>query len=174
MNKIENLRDLYIQQGRELFNSGAQQLAELPKIEMQVHSPQLRKIINRQILKIQNQQVRLAQALKRINASPEGEKCLATESILKVAQFHINRASDPSVRDAGIIVHMQYLVHLEVAGFGSAKSFAREIGQEESANTFMEVLHEERDLDSQYSELADLEINRLATMTSELDKHELR
>ena len=164
MNRIENLRDLFIQQGRELYNSTVQQMEELPRIEQQAVSTELKRIITRQINKVQNQQVRLAEALRKINASPDGERCIATESILKQIHSNINRCPDDSVRDAGIINQLQTLIHRKLAGYGTTTSYAREIGQEYSARTLHEALVEERELDVELSSLAEEQITRTANM----------
>ena len=168
MNRIENLRDLFIQQGRELYNATAQQIEELPRIEKQASSAELKRIIGRQVNKAQNQQVRLAEALQKINASPDGERCVATETILRQSQASINRSLEPAVRDASIITHMQSLIHRKLAGFGSTTSFAREIGQEQSARTLHEALLEEKELDKELSDLAEEQVNRQANLAIEV------
>ena len=173
MNKIVNLRDLYIQQSRELYNATAREISELPKLEAESTSTELKGIITRQILKSMNQQVRLAEAMKEINASPDGESCMLTENILKQAQKNASRAADHSVRDAGIITSMQQLVHRKLAGFGTTSSFAREIGQEQSARTLHEALIEAWEIDSALSELAEEVINKLAKTTLEEEEKQI-
>jgi len=167
MKKIVNLRDLYIQQSRELYNATEREISELPKLESQSTSQQLKAIITKQILKSMNQQVRIAEAMKDINASPEGEICLITESILEHAHNNTSRAADSAVRDAGIITSMQHLIHRKLAGFGSTCSFAREIGQEHSARTLHEALIEAWEIDNALSELAEVVINKLAKVSLE-------
>jgi ferritin-like metal-binding protein YciE len=162
LNRIDNLRDLFLQQGRELYSSTLQELAELPKIEKQVSSPVLKKLINKKIMRIQNEQVKLAEVLKEINASPDGNGAYATESILKMMQSQINRCTDSAARDAGVILNLQRLIHWKLAGLGTTSAFAAEIGQEKGAGTLLDVLQEAKELDRELSQLARGEINRQA------------
>ena len=165
MMKLENLRDLFIQHGRELYDCNEQEIAELPKILNEVSSPQLRKILERQLNKAENQRVRMREAFLKINSNPAGEECVPTRSILKQVHDRIEKSQQENVKDAGIIAGIQILNHRKISGLGSAISFAREIGQEESARSFHEALLEEKEIDKELSELAEKEINRRARLS---------
>ena len=162
MNKISNLRDLFIEQGRELYNSNYQEIVELPDIERQVTSLELKKIIHKQYIKAQYQQFRIKDLFEKINASPDGEKCEITESIIKKTLSQIRRSTVASVRDAGIISLIQMLNHRKIAGLGSLTAYAREIDQEQSAKSLHEALVDEKEIDEELSELAENEINKMA------------
>jgi ferritin-like metal-binding protein YciE len=159
---MENLKDLLIEQGRELYDASRQEQKELPKIQQQVTNPKLRNVIARQLDTARTQTQRLQDAFRKLNASPEGEKNECAQSILKQAKSLIDRSRDAEIRDAAIVNTIQRLNHTKVASFGSLASYAREIGQEDLARMFHESAASEKDFDRELTQLAEKEINRNA------------
>lgn len=160
--KIENLRDLFIEQGRELYDASKQEQKELPNIQKKVSNQQLIQVIDRQLNAAKNQNSQLQQAFKKLNVSPEGEKNQCFQSIFKQTKSLIDRCKDPAVCDAAIVNSIQQLNHNKITGFGSLSSYAKEIGQEEISSSLHETLDEEKAIDNELSELAENEINKKA------------
>lgn len=165
VNEIKNLEDLFITQGRELYNATLQEQKELSSIRDYVENDQLKSILNRQLYSSKDQSRYLHEALKELNVSPEGEKDDLCKTIFNKTKKLIERSKDPKVRDAAIISSIQHLNHHKISAFGSLNAFAKEIGKDKLANTFHKTLQEEKDIDSQLSSLAEMEINRKALLT---------
>ncbi|ELR69517.1 Hypothetical protein C900_05049 [Fulvivirga imtechensis AK7] len=160
--KLENLKDLFLEQGRELYDAAKQEQKELPGIQKQVTNQQLRKIIDRQ-LDVANTEIRyLDEAFKKLNASAQGEKNHCCESIIKQTKSLIDRSKDAEVRDAVIVNSIQRLNHNKITGFGSLTSYAKEIGHKEIADSLHKALEQEKGIDQDLSNLAEKEINRKA------------
>lgn len=168
MSKIKNLKDLFIEQGRELQNSYEQELKELPKIEKKAGSTKLKSIINKHVQATKNQQDRLNKTFSRLNVSSNGNKNLATETILKEANRRINESENIEVCDACIIGSLQQLGHNRVADLGTLSAYAEEIGQETSAKLLHESFQEEKRLGRELIDLAKSDINKKAVQTTAL------
>jgi ferritin-like metal-binding protein YciE len=74
----------------------------------------------------------------------------------------IKQHADPDVRDAGLITAAQKVEHYEMAGYGSARTFARLLGEKDAANLLQQTLDEEGDTDKKLTALAERDINRHA------------
>lgn len=61
--------------------------------------------------------------------------------------------------EAALIAAVQYIEHYEIAGYGAVRSFARQLGDDESANLLQQTLNEEAHMDRLLSELAEYEVN---------------
>jgi len=163
--KIKNLKDLLIEETRELYLSNKQELKELSNIEKVATSADLKKFINKQIVASVAQQEKLDEVLKKLNYVVKRGKSETTKSILNLAQQRIKQSSEPSVRDAGIVNSLQYLSHRKIAGFGSGAAYANQIGQKETAKIFHTALKEEKKIDAQLSKLAERELNKKASIS---------
>jgi ferritin-like metal-binding protein YciE len=160
--KIENLRDLFIEQGRELYDASRLEQLELPGVQKHATNPKLKKVIDQQLnnSKIQGKQLR--EILDNMDVIPEGEKNECCHSIFKQTKSIIDRSKDSRVRDSAIINSLQRLNHNNITGFGSLASYARDIGHEEFANSLHNLMNEEKAIDNQLSDLAEKEINKKA------------
>lgn len=158
-NKITNLKDLLIEEGRDLYSSTQQELKELPKLENSINSPKLKELIKKQIKVSQDQQKNLKDAFHQLNSTFEAGICRTTESILNRTHDIIKHSTEKEVSDAGIINSLQQLSHRKIAGFGSSAAYAKQIGQKEAAKAFHAALEHEKEIDAQLSELAVGEIN---------------
>lgn len=162
MNKIGSLKDLFIEQGRELYDASRQEQKELPSLRQQARNSDLKKIIDRQITTARDQSERIEKAFKKLNVNPEGVKNSCCESMIKRAQELAGQSATDEVRDAAIINSIQRLNHNKITGFGSLTAYAREIDQPEIASSLHKSLEEERGIDKDLSRLAEKEINKKA------------
>lgn len=162
--QIETLRDLFIEQGRELYDVTGQEQVELPLIKRQVSNPQLRKLLDRQLSTVKNQRIRVQEALKKLETTPEGEKNVCCQAVFKQTKNLIDRSKNPRVRDAVILNSIQRLNHTKITGLGSLTAYAREIGQPEIASAIHETLDEEKAIDRELSRLAESDVNKKAVL----------
>lgn len=166
MKRIENLRDLLVEEGRVLYDANRQEQKELKALEMQASTFGLKKLIKEQAQQAENQQQHLREAFHHLQENCEGGKCEATQIILNRAQQLIDQSKGAEVRDAGIISSLQQLNHHKIASLGNSASHAREIGQEEAAKIFHDALEQEKEIDRKLSTLAQLDINKKAVVSA--------
>lgn len=160
--KIENLKDLFIEQGRELYNASRQEEKELPNIQKASTNSRLSLLIDRKINLSKEQKDRLHQVFNKLGQRPEGETSECCKAVLKQANSLIARSTDPEIKDAAIITAVQRLNHAKITGLGTLTSYAKEIGENEIANSLHEALVQEKVIDSELSELAEQRINKSA------------
>ena len=158
MKQIENLRDLLIEQGRELQSAEKQQLTDLPMIEKQASSRALKKIINKQIDKTKNQQIRIKQVFQKLNASLEGQQSEPYNALVNFCFNLIEDCTDYDIRDVAIINGIQHINRHKIAGYGTIAAYAEEIGNQDAASLLHESLKDEKSI---YCELRDLAINEV-------------
>ena len=162
MKKIENLNDLFIEQGHELFDIFNQEQKDLISIQKQASSRELKRVIDRQLAGVNYQVRRMEEILVKVEAGPSGEKSECCRAIFKQTRDLIKRSLDNEVRDASIISSLQMLNHYKIAGLGSMAAYARELGQHDIATFFHETLSEENAIDRELSNLAEHGINKKA------------
>jgi ferritin-like metal-binding protein YciE len=153
--KIDNLQELFVEQLRDLYD-GEQQITEaLPKLIEKASNPQLKSAL-KEHLEITRQQItRLEQIFKGMNEKPTGESCKGMKGVIKEGDDVVSKANDPAVRDASIITSAQRVEHYEMAGYGTVKTYARQLGKPEYARILDQILSEEKEADEKLSQIAD-------------------
>jgi ferritin-like metal-binding protein YciE len=65
----------------------------------------------------------------------------------------------PEIKDALLISAAQRVEHYEIAGYGSARTFAELLGEEEAAHLLQQTLDEEAETDQKLTKLAESAVN---------------
>lgn len=152
---VNSLQELYSKQLSDLYSAEQQILKALPKMIDATQSEELRDALNEHLNVTKNQVSRLDKIFDQMGESPENEKCKGMEGVLAEGNDLLKELEDEDVRDAGIIASAQRVEHYEIAGYGTARTFATLLGQEEAAELLEETLQEEKDADEKLSEIAE-------------------
>ena len=70
---------------------------------------------------------------EELGESPKGHKCKGMEGLIREGRDLIAQEADAAVRDAGLIGAAQRIEHYEIAGYGTARTFAERLGMDEAA-----------------------------------------
>ena len=162
MGQLANLRDLMLEQARELYSAEQKQLKELPVLQQKVTSPALKDAIMRHIETTREQVNRLKTVFIKLNESPLGEESECMDSLFEETWELLERSSDPQVLEAGLITAIQHINHYEIAGYGTTCSFARTLGLDEVAGLLHKTLQEEKEMDQQLTRIAETVVNTKA------------
>jgi len=156
------MEDLLIHELKDLFNAENQLVKSLPKMAKAASSPELQKAIEDHLEETKNQVQRLEQIFDQLDTSHRGKKCKAMEGLLQEGKEIVAEDAEPSVKDAAIIAAAQRVEHYEIAGYGTAKAFAKILGNEAVAELLNQTLEEEKAADMKLNELAQSSINMQA------------
>ena len=102
---------------------------------------------------------RLERAFRSIGAKPKRGVSAPVASIIAEGERLLKRKVDPDVRDAWLIANAQKAEHLEIAGYGTARTFAQTLGYTFAAQLLQETLEEERSTDEKLTRLAERFVN---------------
>jgi ferritin-like metal-binding protein YciE len=164
---IETLRELYIQELRDLYSAENQIIKALPKMKKAAKNRRLASAFNQHLEQTRRQAKRLEQILAGHDESTSGPKCKGMEGVLKEGDEMISDVKEPDVRDAGLISAAQRVEHYEIAGYGCARTYARLLGDSKGVRLLTTTLREESDTDKKLTKLADSVINLQAKRKSE-------
>ncbi len=157
--KLESLQELYVEELKDLYNAEQQLLGALPKMAKAACAPTLRSAFEHHLEQTRGHIERLDRIFEGMDSDPKGKKCKAMEGLIQEGKDLINGDGASSVRDAALIAAAQRVEHYEMAGYGCVRTYARLLGDEESANLLQMTLDEEADADEKLTELAESSIN---------------
>ena len=156
-----SLRELYVDELKDLYSAETQMVKALPKLAKAASNPQLRHAFEEHLRQTSDQVTRLEQIFEALDEKPTGKKCLGMEGLVKEGSETIGEDYEAAVKDAALIGAAQRVEHYEIAGYGTVRAFAELLGESEHVSLLEETLAEEKAADVKLSELAD-EINSQA------------
>lgn len=166
---LKSIRDLYIEELKDLYNAENQLLKALPKMAKAASNEELAQAFTDHLAETEGQVERLEQIFQGLGVSPKGKKCKAMEGLVEEGKEVIEEKGEPMVKDAALIAAAQRVEHYEMAGYGCVRTYARLLGEEEAADLLQETLDEEGNADKKLNDLAESVINLEALESSEED-----
>ncbi len=157
--KIENLEDLLLEQANDLYSAKQLQLKALPQLKEYVTSKILRKNIENQIKQTEAQIIRFEEFFNQPVHPHENLEGQCMKSLIQEGNELVELCENEKVRDAAIITAIQHMNHYNIAGFGTAYSYAKELNHSRDARILKDLLENEKDFDELLTELAVKKIN---------------
>lgn len=165
--KLESLRELLVDELKDLYSAENQLVKALPKMAKAAASPELKAAFEEHLEETKGQVDRLVTIFEQLEGSPKGKKCKAMEGLIEEGSDVIDAEGDDSVKDAALICAAQKVEHYEMAGYGCARTFATLLGLDEVADLLQTTLDEEGTADKKLTELAETVINVEAATAEE-------
>lgn len=156
---MDSLRDLYVEQLRDLYSAENQILKALPMMAERASNPELKAAFQEHERVTTDQVKRLETIFDGLGEKPSGHHCKGMEGLLKEGQEMIKEKGDPSTIDAGLIAAAQRVEHYEIAGYGCVRTYADRLGMTDHARTLQQTLDEEGQTDHRLTALAERIIN---------------
>ncbi len=158
--KLDSLEKLYIHELKDLYSAEKQMLKAMPKLVDAITDDELKKAMSSHRKQTERQVTRLETILKGLDAKPGGHKCKGMEGLLEEASDALSSdVTDKHVRDAAIVAATQRIEHYEIAGYGTARTYAEKLGHYDAADLLQETLDEEAHTDQHLSRLATRRLN---------------
>lgn len=169
--KVGELRDLFLEELKDLYNAEQQLTKALPKMAAAATSGDLRSAFQQHLKETQGHVDRLDRIVRSLGSSPQGKKCKGMEGLVQEGAELIGEDMDDNVKDAGLIGAAQRVEHYEMAGYGTARAFAEQLAETEAARLLQQTLDEEERADMKLTEIAE-RVNMQASDASSREQHD--
>ena len=152
--KLENLEQLFLQELRDLYDAENQITEALPKMIEKAHYAQLKNALQEHLDVTRTQIQRLEQVFNILGEDTSGKTCRGMKGLIKEGDEIISAGGDDATIDAGIISAAQRVEHYEMAGYGTVRTYAELLGQQQVATLLQQTLDEEKEADETLTEIA--------------------
>ena len=156
---LDTMQELLCEELRDLYNAEQQLVKALPKMASAVSTPSLQDALQDHLVETEGHVRRLEQIFEVLDHKAAGKKCKGMEGLIEENKEMLEEDAEPEVLDAGLIVGCQKVEHYEIAGYGSVVTFAKLLGDQESARLLAQTLNEEERTDKLLSQIAESSIN---------------
>jgi ferritin-like metal-binding protein YciE len=164
---MDSLRDLYVDELKDLYNAENQLVKALPKMAEKASAPELKRAFRDHLAQTRGHVVRLEKIFKGLGEKPAGKTCKAMKGLVEEGKEIIDEDGDDSVLDAALIGAAQRVEHYEMAGYGVVRTFASLLGDNNAVETLQRTLNEEGEADKKLTALAESIINVEASEAKE-------
>ena len=169
---LATLQDLYRTELDDLYDAEQQIVAALPKLSAAAASSDLKAAFDKHLERSRIHIERLDVIFKKLGATRSGVRSAAMETLIREGDKRIQLATDPDTRDAALIAAAQHVEHYEMAGYGCARTYARQLNDEHAADLLQQTLDEEGSADHELTHIAEMGINQAARQGQTLDSQE--
>ena len=150
----QGLKELYVQELKDLYNAENQLVKALPKLAKAAASDELRKGFEEHLEQTKEHVARLEEIFERLGESPKGKKCAGMEGLVEEGSEVMKEDFEGAVLDSALIGAAQRVEHYEIAAYGTLIAFAETLGESDHVSLLEATLSEEKETDEKLTELA--------------------
>jgi ferritin-like metal-binding protein YciE len=153
--KHNELKGLYIEELRDLYDAENRLLKALPKLAEAASSDKLRAGFEEHLEQTRGHVGRLEEILEELDVKPTGKKCAGMTGLVKEGQEIMDEDFSAEVKDAALISAAQRVEHYEIAAYGCVSAWAQLLGESEANALLEKTLEEEKETDQKLTELSE-------------------
>ena len=166
MAQINDLTSLALAGIQDLYDAENKAVQNYPQFIEAATSPELKQAFQEHMEQSRQQAQRLEQIAQKMGISPQGQECVAIQGLIQDAQKHVQMVARGPVLDAALIGAAQKVEHLEIAAYGTARSLAQQIGDQEAVGLLEQTLQEEKQTDEKLTRIAESMVNQQAAASA--------
>jgi ferritin-like metal-binding protein YciE len=148
------LKELYVDELKDIYNAENQLVKALPKMAKAATSDELRTGFEEHLEQTRGHVERLERIFKALGEKPSGKKCKGMEGLVAEGQEMMHEDFEDDLMDAALISVAQRVEHYEIAAYGTVRTYAELLGEDEAVTLLEQTLEEEKETDQKLSELA--------------------
>ena len=152
---IEDLRSLYVAHLKKALDMEQQITKALPTMIEKSTDPQLANAFRTHLEETKGHVSKVESLLRDASGESSTSTCKAISALITEAQDGIKDAGDESIRDITLIAAGQEVEHHEMAVYGTLRSWAELLGNDQAASTLESILEEEKHADKLLSQISD-------------------
>jgi ferritin-like metal-binding protein YciE len=154
MAHLKSLEDLFIENVRRAYDAEKRLLKALPKFRDSANSEELKHAFQTHFEETEVHVDRLDQVFEWFGRELKALTCGSIKAILNDGKYVLDLDMDPDLRDAAIIAAAQEAEHLEIALYGTLRTWALALGKKEAMQALELTLEEEKAADALLTNVA--------------------
>ena len=166
---MNTLRETFIEQLGDIYDAEKQLTKALPKMAKAAGNEDLKDGFEKHLEETENHINRLNQVFEAIGEKAKGKTCKAMKGLIEEGEELIKEEAG----DAALIAAAQKVEHYEIATYGSLKSWAEHLGEDDAVELLERTLEEEKATDEKLTQVAEEAVNEQENEEEE-EEHEKR
>lgn len=161
--KVKNLEELFLDEIRDLYDAEKQLVRALPKMAKAASDEELQEAITEHLAQTKEQVSRLEQVFELVGQKARGKACKGMKGLIEEGQEVMDEDMEEVLHDMALIGAAQRVEHYEMAGYGTARTFAQSLGLQEAVSLLQTTLEEEGEADKLLTSISERLIKNVET-----------
>jgi ferritin-like metal-binding protein YciE len=150
----ESLKELLVEELKDLYDAEKQLLKALPKMAKAAYDDELKAGFTEHLEETKEHVARLERVFKLLDEPAKSKTCPAMKGLIEEGNEALEEKEASSVRDAQLIGSAQRIEHYEMAAYGTVRTLAETLGEDEVAEILQMTLDEEGEADKKLTAAA--------------------
>jgi len=150
----ESLKKLLIEELQDLYDAEKRLVKAIPKMAKAAQDKGLKAGLTGHLEDTKEHVARLEQVFKLLGEKAKAKPCPAMKGLIEEGSEALEEKDASAVRDAQIIGSAQRIEHYEMAAYGTARSLAETLGEDEVAELLQTTLDEEGAADEKLTKVS--------------------
>ena len=152
--KIDTFNALLEQELQDIYDAEKRLVKALPKMAKGASSDELRSAIEEHLEVTKGHVQRLEQVFESFGMPAKGKTCAGMKGLIEEGEEILEKDAKETLKDAAIIGAAQRVEHYEMAAYGTARTLAERLGNDEAASLLQETLDEEKEADKKLTQVS--------------------
>jgi len=157
--KVQSVEDLFLNGLQYVYDAEKQLTQALPDLAEASCAPQLREVFERHLQETKEHVGRIEEVFKRIGAQPQTQPNAVLLQMRQEATQMMQNIEQSELRDAALIVAGNQVEHYEIVAYGSLRTFAQLLGNDDIVEILQKTLDEEKKADAKLTAVAESQVN---------------
>jgi ferritin-like metal-binding protein YciE len=158
---MNSLKELYQAKLQMIYDAEQQGLQAYPQLLREIQNDELRQAVQTHVQQTQQQVQQLEQLFQQDGGgTAQRRPCPSMTALIQEAQQMQQEIQDPATREAFLISAAQAMEHHEIADYGTARTWAEQLGRGDEARVLQQILEQEEQTDKLLSQIAERMVNR--------------
>jgi ferritin-like metal-binding protein YciE len=168
---MKSMNDLFLHFLQDIYYAEKQGLKALAKVGKNAENEDFKQFLQEHREESQDQIGKLEQVYQQvIGKKARGKTCEAMNGLITEVDEAISEGDKGPILDAALIACVQAMKHYEIARIGALAAWAKQMGQDDAAETLHEIVEQDKDADERLTEIAEEHGNPEASDEDEDDE----
>lgn len=152
--RINTLNSLLESELKDLYDVEKRLVRAIPKMAKAASSEDLREALQEHLEVTKGHVQRLEEVFNVLGVPAKAKPCAGMKGIIEEGEEVMGQDAEETLGDLAIAAAAQRVEHYEMAVYGTARTFAEHLGNQEAANLLQQTLDEEKEADEKLTEIS--------------------
>lgn len=164
--KIDSLETLLQEELKDIYDAEKRLVKAIPKMAKAATSGELRAALEEHLEVTKGQVQRLEEVFDLLGTPAKAKPCAGMKGLIEESDEVMAHDATESIMDCAIIGAAQRVEHYEMAAYGTVRTLAERLGNNQVADLLEETLNEEKEADLKLTEVAEQLYEEMGEMTA--------
>lgn len=154
MATVNTIENLFVEELKDLYSAETQITQTLPKLVEAASTADLKKAFEHHLKETEGHVERLEKAFEILGTNPKSKTCNGMKGILSEGAEMLRETAEGNIRDIALISAAQRVEHYEMAAYGTVRTYAEMLNNQQIAGLLQDTLNEEKAADQKLTEIS--------------------